>query len=499
MKNSNLLRSATFLAIILIASSFTPIPFIGEESLESVFKRIKNEVESNSQAYDNLGNACKTLGHRLTGSLNGKKAEEYAYNLFKKYGFRDTKYQGFQVEAWARDTVTLQIGPPKSDNIKDVKVVSLAMTPVEANINGSIIDAGNGLDEDFEKIKNDVTGKIVLMNIGLLDAKPGQKNLHRSEKTALAIKNGAIGVIFANTVKGEVLLTGTASVTGNLISIPAVCVSLESGMEIRNWLQSQPKLLAMIEMHNVSKPIKARNVVATLKGENSKLKHEKIVIGGHLDSWDLAQGAIDNGLGSFSVIDIARTFKALGLKSKRTIEFVAFMGEEEGLLGSKAYIERAKKTGELEDVVYMINLDMTNNVYGFNAGGRNELLQLFKDLGDKVKAIDPEFGNQITNAAGLHSDNQSFLLEGIPAGTPNGKLEKGVLDCYHANCDGFSLVNKKEMENTVKYTAMLLYGVANTANFPAKKLDFYSTKDFFIKQNLRRELELGNEWRWGND
>ena len=221
--------------------------------------------------------------------------------------------------------------------------------------------------------------------------------------------------------------------------------------------------------------------------------------GGHLDSWDLAQGAIDNGLGSFSVIDIARTFKALGLKSKRTIEFVAFMGEEEGLLGSKAYIERAKKTGELEDVVYMINLDMTNNVYGFNAGGRNELLQLFKDLGDKVKAIDPEFGNQITNAAGLHSDNQSFLLEGIPAGTPNGKLEKGVLDCYHANCDGFSLVNKKEMENTVKYTAMLLYGVANTANFPAKKLDFYSTKDFFIKQNLRRELELGNEWRWGND
>lgn len=487
----------TFLFISL--TSYRSIPFIGEESLESVFKRIKEEVEANSQAYVTLGDACRTIGHRLTGSANGKKAEDYAYNLFKKYGFRDTKYQGFQVESWARDTVTLQIGPPKSDNIKDVEVVSLAMTPVEADIRGTIIDAGNGLDENFEKIKDEVKGKVVLMNIGLIDAIPGQKNLHRSEKTALAIKYGAIGVVFANTVKGQVLLTGTASVTGNLISIPAVCISYESGIELRNWLQSQPNLLAMINMHNVSQPIKARNVVATLKGEHKKLRKEKIVIGGHLDSWDLATGAIDNGLGSFSVIDIARTFKALGLKSKRTIEFVAFMGEEEGLLGSKAYIERAKKTGEIDDIVYMINLDMTNNVYGFNAGGREELLSLFKELGNKVKAIDPEFGNQISNAAGLHSDNQSFLLEGIPAGTPNGKLERSVLDCYHANCDDFSLVNKKEMENTVKYTAMLLYGVANTPVFPAKRLDFYSTKEFFIKQNLRRELELGNEWRWGND
>jgi hypothetical protein len=288
-------------------------------------------------------------------------------------------------------------------------------------------------------------------------------------------------------------------VTGNLISIPAVCVSLESGTEIRKWLVDQPGLLGMIEMHNVSQPIKARNVVATLKGDNRKFKHEKIIIGGHLDSWDLSTGAIDNGIGSFSIIDIARTFKALGLKSKRTIEFVAFMGEEEGLLGSKAYIERAKRTGELDDIVYMINLDMTNNVSGFNGGGRQEMMGLLKEIGDKIKSIDGDFKNQLANSTGLHSDHQSFLLEGIPASSPMGGLKKEVLDCYHANCDGFNLVDKKEMENTVKYTSMLLYGLANAPKIPAQKLDFYSTRDFFIKQNLRRELELGNEWRWGND
>ncbi|RXK49613.1 M20/M25/M40 family metallo-hydrolase [Aquirufa rosea] len=485
---------------ILILGSFGFSPSIGgEESIESAFKRIKDEVEQNSLAYSSLGTACQSLGHRLTGSEKGKRAEEFAFNLFKKYGFRDTKYQGFQVEAWARDTVTLSVAPPKSDDFREVPVVSLAMTPVEANITGTIVDMGNGLDADFEAKKEQIKGKVALMNIGLVDGKPGEKNLHRSEKTALAIQYGAIGVIFINTVKGQVLLTGTASVTGNLISIPAVCITWESGLEIRKWLVEQPGLLGLIEMHNVSKPIKARNVVATLKGDNKKYRREKIIIGGHLDSWDLATGAIDNGIGSFSVIDIARTFKALGLKSKRTIEFVAFMGEEQGLLGSRAYIERAKKTGEINDIVYMINLDMTNNVYGFNAGGRDELVAVLKEIGNKIKSIDPSFANEISNAAGLHSDHQSFLLEGIPASAPMGRLERKVLDCYHANCDSFDLVNKKELENTVKYTAMLLYGMANAPVIPAKKLDFYSTRDFFIKQNLRRDLELGNDWRWGKE
>jgi hypothetical protein len=147
----------------------------------------------------------------------------------------------------------------------------------------------------------------------------------------------------------------------------------------------------------------------------------------------------------------------------------------------------------------MINLDMTNNVHGFNGGGRKELMPLLKEIGDKIKSIDAKFANELENSAGLHSDHQSFLMEGIPASAPMGKLKQSVLDCYHADCDVFDLVNKKELENTVKYTAMLLYGMANTHNFPAKRLDFYSTRDFFIKENLRRELELGNEWRWGND
>jgi carboxypeptidase Q len=90
------------------------------------------------------------------------------------------------------------------------------------------------------------------------------------------------------------------------------------------------------------------------------------------------------------------------------------------------------------------------------------------------------------------------MLEGIPTASPIGGIAPEALGCYHANCDKFDLVKKDEMKNTVRYTAMMLYALANTPEIPAKKMDFYSTRDFFIKQNLRKELELGREWRWGD-
>ena len=488
-----------FFILILLTSTAAYLPTYNEDDkLIEIFHQINDEVLANSRAYETLGEACKTIGHRLTGSVNGKRAEEYSFNLLKSYGFKDVKYQPFQVEAWSRDTVTLAIAPRKSDNFQDVEVVALAMTPVQAKTSAEIVDVGNGLEPDFQAVKDKLAGKIALVNIGLLPPIKGTRNLHRSEKTALAIEYGAIGVIFVNTVKGNVLLTGTASVTGGLISIPAVCISLESGMQIRAWISDEPRLLAMIDMKNFSKMIKSRNVVATIKGDSKKYRDEKIVIGGHLDSWDLAHGAIDNGIGSFSILDIARTFKALNLKPKRTIEFVMFMGEEEGLLGSKAMIERSKKNNSLEKVVFMMNLDMANNANGFNTAGRGEMVPMFTQMGELIKKIEPTYKNNIINQAGLHSDHQSFMLEGIPTASPIGGIAPEALGCYHANCDRFDLVRKDEMINTVRYTAMMLYALANAEQIPAKKLDFYSTRDFFIKQNLRKELELGHEWKWGD-
>jgi carboxypeptidase Q len=472
---------------IVLFAGFHPV----EKKWEKPFSRLDSEVRSNSKAYQTLGEATKTIGHRLTGSVNGEKAEEYAYQLLKSYGFTDVAFQPFEVEAWMRDTVTLTIAPSSSDNFREVPVVSLAHSPVESNLQGEIVDVGNGLEEDFEAIRDRVKGKVALANINLVGS-PGKKNLHRSEKTALAIKYGATGVIMVNGAPGKILLTGTASVTGAIISIPAVCVSNESGAELRKWLKEEGPLEAHIDMHNISKPIKARNVIATLKGKSD----EKVIIGGHLDSWDLATGAIDNGIGSFAVMDIARTFKALKVKPERTIQFVLFMGEEQGLLGSKHFVSELKKSGEINKVSYMMNLDMTNDPKGVNAFGRDEMNVFFAGVGSAIQQVDQSFKNESSNRAGLHSDHQPFMLEGVPIAGLSGHLEPNVLQCYHADCDDFSLVNKDQLENTVRIASMYLYALANTDKIAVSKLSDTKTRDYLISQGLKEELVIGQEWRW---
>ena len=487
-----------FTVSLLVLCGLSATAFVNplKPSLEKVFGRINREVLANSRAYETLAEATGRIGHRLTGSPNGAKAEEYAFALLRQYGFKNVRYESFEVEAWMRDTCTLVIVPRKSDNYRAVKVVSLAHSPVEAHVRGEIIDVGNGLEGDFAALKGQLKGKIALVNIGLSAPTKGARNLHRSEKTALAIQQGAAGVIMVNLVPGNVLLTGTASVTGKLIPIPSVCITYESGVALRQWMAEEKadNLQAQIDMTNVSRKIKARNVVATLPG--TSLRNEKVVLGGHLDSWDLATGAIDNGIGSFSVMDIARTFSALKLRPRRTVEFVLFMGEEQGLLGSRAMIGAGKQAGTLDQVRYMMNLDMTNDPVGINAFGREEMVPALKAVGDLMRQIDPAFTNTPVSQAGLHSDHQPFMLEGVPVLGMNCTLPRETLDCYHANCDRMNLVNKEQLKNTVRYSAMVLYALADAEDLPARRFTDTRTRDYLIAQGLRTPLQIANEWRW---
>jgi carboxypeptidase Q len=477
--------------VVLPSYNFKP------SELEKVFKLINNDVLSNGLAYQKLGEATSSIGHRLTGSENGKKAEEFALNLFKQHGFKDAKFMPFIVESWARDTVSLSLVPENSDNFVDFEVVALAHSPVSSHLSAKIVDCGDGLESDFEKVKEEIQGKVALFNINIQkEENKGKKNLHRSEKTALAIKYGASGVIIANSVQGEVLLTGTASVTGELIPIPAVCVSVESGKSIRRWIKEEKNILAVIDMRNFSRPINARNVIATHLGSSKKLKSEKIIIGGHLDSWDLATGAMDNGIGSFSVLDVARVFKKLNLKTKRSVEFVMFMGEEQGLLGSKAMVKKYLDTQNLDQVKLMMNLDMVNNTMGFNAMGNDNLKKLMDEIGEVIKKVDAKYQNTNRNAAGLHSDHQPFMIHGVPVCSPSGSFPVKAYNCYHANCDRFDLIDKDQINNNVRFTAMMLYALANMEDLPVKKLNDEETKAFLIKQNLKNELIIGKDWRW---
>lgn len=466
-----------------------------KQEWNTIFANINKEVLANSNAYTSLKIASETIGHRLTGSENGKKAEEFAYNLLKTYGFSNVHYQPFEVESWSRGTLNVSIGN-SLNNLQPVKSVSLAHSPVSSDISLEVVDMGNGVEDDYLAAPDKAKGKIALVYLGTLPgSKQGTPSLHRSEKTAIATKYGAKGIIVINTADKGVLLTGTASVTGKLIPIPAVCVGKEDGLALKAQLQNGA-LYSHIQMTNHSGLIKARNVVATITG--SSIPKEKIVVGGHLDSWDLATGAMDNGIGSFSVLDMARTFKALKLQPARTIDFVMFMGEEEGLLGSRAYVDASIKDKSIDQIRYMLNYDMTNDPKGYHTSDA-ESKELFESIGSIAKQLDSNFKNTFSVGAGLHSDHQPFMLHGVPTGGgAGGSLPKGAGPCYHADCDVFSLVEDKGIRNTVRFNTMLLYGIADSKELKAKHFTDEETRLFLIKNNLQEPLTIAGEWRWKN-
>ena len=464
------------------------IPEEKKESLHDIFLSINTEVMLNSKAYASLSEATSTIGHRLTGSSNGHKAEEYAFRKFKEYGFEDVQFDEFKVRAWSRGEISVTIGGIP------VPAVTLGHSPLQADVTGLLVDMGNGLESDYALNQNVVKGKIALIYLGLLEGTAKNiHNLHRSEKTALAIAHGAIGVIMYNQVDKGVLLTGTASVTGKLIPIPAVCIGKETGNALSKKLKDE-KVLSHIKMTNHSNIIQARNVVATLRG--SELPNERIILGGHLDSWDLATGAIDNGIGSFSILDIARATKANKLAPKRTVQFILFMGEEQGLLGSKHWVAQAVKDSSVATIKYMMNLDMSGNPMGINAGGKLEDTIFFKNLSAEIHRIDQVFDGRFTKETGLHSDHQPFMMEGIPILGVISALDKSALACYHSDCDNFNRVNEEHLRNMVRFGTMILYGLANADRIPAKTLDSETTKQLMIDNHLKEALVIAGDWKW---
>ncbi|MCT1525986.1 M28 family peptidase [Sphingobacterium hotanense] len=475
-----------YLISLLFLSQFA----FAQEALKDNFEKIYQDINQHSEAYDRLKYSTEKIGHRLTGSKNGKKAETYVHDLLKSYGYQ-VSYQPFSAEAWSRKSLKLRF------NKQEVPSVSLAHSPVRAKVEAELIDLGNGLEADYQRVGDKVKDKIALVFLHILpNSGQGLKNLHRSEKTALAEKYGAAGIIFINSVKGNVLLTGTASITGKLINIPAVCIGFEDGMKWKETLASQP-ILAAIEMKNKSGEATARNVLVHIPG--TSLANEKIVIGGHLDSWDLATGAIDNGIGSFAVVDIARAFKKLALQNKRSIDLVLFMGEEQGLLGAKAYVDQAIKEGEIDQIKYMINLDMVNAPIGFTTT-REEMKQLFDQWGAVYAEVDDRFKNENSIAAGLHSDHQPFMLQGIPTATGRGgALPNNAGMYYHSNRDVFGLVDKGGLEQTIRVSAALLYALANADQIPAIKLSDTAIKQFLEDKGMKEPLKISGEWRWGQD
>jgi Zn-dependent M28 family amino/carboxypeptidase len=234
-----------------------------------------------------------------------------------------------------------------------------------------------------------------------------------------------------------------------------VLVAREDGERMARLLAAGNLVWADLSIPNqIGGPIKASNVVAEIRG--SETPDEFVILGAHLDSWELGTGALDNGCNAALVVDALRAIKASGLRPRRTIRFILFSGEEQGLLGSRAYAFAHRR--ELDKAAGVVIYDSgTGKTTGFSVGGRKDVTYIAKDLiaplaqfGVKELPITMEWG----------TDHFDFMLEGVPTFVAEQE-EANYLENYHAISDTYDKVDFPQLKKHVAEAAELSFGLAD--------------------------------------
>jgi len=268
-----------------------------------------------------------------------------------------------------------------------------------------------------------------------------------------------------------------------------VLVAREDGERIGRLVTSGHPVWADLSIPNkIGGPIKASNVVAEIKG--SEKPGEFVVLGAHLDSWELGTGALDNGCNAALVIDALRAIKASGLKPRRTMRFILFSGEEEGMMGSRAYATVHRNVLDNAAGVAIIDSGI-GHVTGFTLGGR-------KDVANPVSAIVAplkRFGADTltTDEVEWGTDNFDFLLEGVPTMVANQE-EGNYLINYHAVSDTYDKVDIPTLKKHTAEMAVLAFGIANTQERIGPRLKRPQIESILLSTHADEQLKALGIW-----
>ncbi len=409
----------------------------------------------------NLRHLTDEIGGRVPGTPAMQRATEWGVQAFKAAGADSVHTEEFTIpNSWAEGTTEMTVDAEGEHNASArfrARVVSVAWAPALAPVKHvPIVDVGEGTADDFNKA-SDVAGKIVLVHTVVLKT---WDNLFAEYVKALpvidlAVKRKAKAAIFMATREHDILYRHTNSAAGEIDRLPMLVMAREDGERIARLLADGHAVWADLAIPNqISGAIKAFNVVGEIKG--SEKPDEFVILGAHLDSWELGTGALDNGCNAALVIDALRAIKNSGMKPKRSIRFILFSGEEEGLLGSHAYAVTHRD--ELDHAAGVVVYDSgTGRTTGFSVGGRKDVVNAANDLiaplerfGVKQLKPDMEWG----------TDHFDFMLEGVPTFVADQE-EANYLENYHAVSDTYDKVDFVQLKKHVAEAAVLSFGLAN--------------------------------------
>ena len=437
----------------------------------------------------NLRKLTDEVGGRVPGTPAMQHGIEWGIAAFKAAGGENVHTEQFTIPAsWAEGQTQMSVVAPDQFSIK---AISLGWAPaLAAQRRLRLVDAGNGSADDFARAGN-IAGSIVLIHSDEMKAWDDlfAEYLRAPGIIDLAVKGKATAIAFQSSRPNDLLYRHTNAIAGEIDRIPMVLVAREDGSRMARLLSTGNPLYADLSIPNrIGGPITSANVIAEIKG--TEQPDQVVLLGAHLDSWELGTGALDNGCNAALVVDALRAIRASGLHPRRTIRFALFSGEEEGMMGSRAYVTAHR--AELDKFAGVVIFDSgTGRTTGFSLGGRKDLVDPVTPLVSPLQ----EFGaGALTTDAEWGTDNFDFMLEGVPTFVANQDAANYLIN-YHAQSDTFDKVDLPQLKKHVAEAAELAFALASTPQPVGPRLDRAQVEQTFRETGLDKQLQTFGIWK----
>ena len=455
-------------------------------STADIDKQIIAEIRDHSELMSNLEYLTDRIGPRLTGSPQLKQANDWTVEVFKKYGLSNVHLESYTIaHPWTRGAAKARILAPAEHPLA---IASAGWAPgTRGTVRGLVVYFDAKKPEDFAKFHGKLKGAVIIMQdpqplspLPPLDANfivtrpmqepappvgqpalpdPFDKFLaDEKRKAKFLVDEGAVAILRDSNKPHALLNMGAYTFEPfQMGPLPSAFITGEDYREIFRLLKIGPVQVELQISNSLgAKPVEVFNTVAELKG--SEKPEEMVIIGGHLDSWDLATGATDDGTGVMATLEAARVLAKLNLKPKRTIRFVMFTGEEEGLVGSKEYVKAHKN--ELDKISGALIHDTgTGRVLTIgmhdNYPAREQMDQVIAPLGE-LKLLEPAMRRT------YGEDSFSFDEAGVPGFWCIQNFAE-YRQTHHSQSDTFDKIWKDDINQGAEVLATWAY---NTANLP---------------------------------
>lgn len=455
------MKKIFIIALSLLCSqlSFSQINTTQEDSLN--LRKLYDMSLLQGKSYKWLEHLSTNIGGRLSGSLNAQKAVEYTKKELETLGLDKVWLQPVMVPKWvrgAKEFAYVETAPGSTRNINITALGGSVSTP-QGGTKAQIIEV-QGIEDLARYGEEQIKGKIVFYNrpmradfINTFKAYGGCVD-QRYSGAAEAAKYGAIGVLVRslNLRLDDFPHTGTMSY-GELRPsqrIPAAAISTNDAEYLSGLLKIEKNTEVYFKLNSEQLPdVQSYNVIGEITG--SEFPDEYIIVGGHLDSWDVGDGSHDDGAGVVQSMEVLRLLKEAGIKLKRSIRVVLFMNEENGLRGGNKYAEIANEKNE--DHIFALESDAG----GFTPRGFS--FEASKDQFNKIAAWEPLFKPYLIHyfeLGGSGADigplkNGKTVLAGL---VPDSQR---YFDHHHSDNDTFDQINKRELELGAATMASLIY------------------------------------------